>query len=102
MPDILFTQYLRPNGRPVPVSIDRPEDIANLAAKIIENGYRFECEHLATGHASLTIVGPDEVDEDIEVVMNGPDVPVAIDRMIKRFAAKIGIMLPQTVKAFQR
>ena len=90
MSDIPFTQYLRPDGRAVPVSIDRPEEISTLAQRIIDAGFQFECEHLSTGHASLTIAGPD-YDEDIEVVENGPAVPVAIDRMVKRFAAKIGV-----------
>lgn len=90
MADIPFTQYMRPNGRPVPVTIDRPDEISSLAERIIESGYRFECEHLMTGHASFTIAGPDD-DLDIEVVRNGPDVPVAIDRMVMRFAAKIGV-----------
>jgi hypothetical protein len=90
MSDIEFTQYIRPNGRPTTVTIDRPEEISALAAAIVKDGFRFECEHLTTGHASLTIAGPDD-DEDIEVVPNGPEVPVAIDRMIKRFAAKKGI-----------
>lgn len=88
MPDISFTQYLRPDGRPVPVSIDRPADIADKAERICSRGFRFECEHLTTGHVSLTIAGPDD-DEDIEVVANGPDVPEAVDRLVKRFAAKL-------------
>jgi hypothetical protein len=90
MADIPFTQYLRPDGRQTDVSIDRPDDISSLATKIIELGYRFECEHLSTGHASLTIAGADD-DEDIEVVTNGPEVPAAVDRMVKRFASKIGV-----------
>lgn len=90
MSDIPFTQYMRPNGRPVPVSIERPDEISAVAERIRDRGYRFECEHLLTGHVSLTIAGPDD-DEDIEVVTNGPEVPVAIDRMVKRFAAKIGV-----------
>lgn len=90
MADIPFTQYLRPNGRRAEVSIDRPAEIATLADRIIERGFRFECEHLSTGHASLTIANDDD-DHDIEVVTNGPDVPVAVDRMVRRFAAKIGV-----------
>lgn len=90
MPDITFTQYLRPNGRRAEVTIDRPNDIAGLAQKIVDRGFRFECEELTTGHASLTIAGPDD-DEDIEVVNNGSDVPIAVDRMVRRFAAKIGV-----------
>jgi hypothetical protein len=90
MADIHFTQYLRPDGRRAEVLIDRPSEIAALAERIIDHGFRFECEHLMTGHASLTIAD-DEDDHDIEVVTNGPDVPAAVDRMIKRFAAKIGV-----------
>jgi len=90
MADIPFTQYLRPDGRKAAVSIDRPDEIARLADRIIGRGFRFECEHLTTGHASLTIAGADD-DEDIEVVRNGPEVPAAVDRMITRFAAKIGV-----------
>jgi hypothetical protein len=43
-----------------------------------------------TGDASFTIAGPDG-DEDIELVMNGPGVPAAVDNLVKRFAAKIGV-----------
>ena len=88
--DIPFTQYLRPLGKPVPVTIDRPHRIADLAEKIIARGFRFECEHLRTGHASFTITDEDG-DADIEVVPNGPEVPSAIDRMIERFAKARGI-----------
>ena len=83
--DIAFTQYMRPDGRPVPVRIDRPDDIAAKAHSIIARGYRFECEQLMDGDISLTITD-DEADHDIEVVPNGPEVPAAIDRMIERFA----------------
>ena len=89
MADIPFTQYLRPNGRKVEVTIDRPDEVSSLAAKIIDRGYRFEVEHLISGHASFTIAGPDD-DEDIELTLNGPDVPAAVDRLVKRFAANIG------------
>ena len=90
MPDIPFTQYLRPDGRKTYVTINRPEEISSLADKIIDRGYRFECEHLSSGHASFTISDDDD-DHDIEIVENGPKVPETIDAMIKRFAAKIGV-----------
>ena len=86
MGEIRFTQFMRPSGRPVPVSINRPLEIAQLANALAERGYRFECEHLSTGEISLTI-SDDEADHEIEIVKNGPDVPDAIDRMIRRFAA---------------
>lgn len=91
MAEIPFTQYLRPNGRRIEVSIDRPNEISDLAQKIIERGFRFECEELTTGHASLTIAGP-EYDEDIQLVKNGPAVPDAVDKLVRRFAAKIGVI----------
>lgn len=88
MAEITFTQFLRPNGRPVEVSIEPPEPICDLAERLIQRGYGFECEHLSTGHVSLTIVD-EHGDQAIEVVNNGPDVPVAIDRMIERFAKQV-------------
>lgn len=87
MAEIPFTQFIRPNGRPVPVRIDRPDDIASKAAAIIVRGYRFECEHLSTGDVSLTITNDKHGDVDIEVVPNGPEVPAAVDRLVSRFFA---------------
>lgn len=85
--EISFTQYMRPDGRAVPVKIARPVDIAAKAEAIIARGLRFECEHLMTGDVSLTITDPDEGDVDIEVVPNGPEVPAAVDRLILRQSA---------------
>ena len=94
MPDIPFTQYLRPDGRKVPVFIDRPENISSKAAAIIDAGNRFECEQLMTGQISLTVVGErdgEEQDLDIEVVANNEAVPAAIDRMVERFVFGSGL-----------
>jgi len=91
MADIPFTQYLMPNGRKEPVTIDRPDDVAAKAQAIIDRGFRFECEMLSDySTVSLTIADDDD-DHEIEVVRNGPDVPLAIDRMIERFAAKLSV-----------
>jgi len=84
---IPFTQYLRPNGRTREVSIERPAEIYKKAMEIINAGYRFEVEELTTGQISMTISKDDE-DCDIELVSNGPEVPVAVDRMITRFHAE--------------
>lgn len=81
---IQFTQYMRPDGRQLPVSIDRSERIERLAAEIQSAGYRFECEHLMTGDVSLTIASAND-DVDIEIAANGPDVPHAVDRLVERF-----------------
>lgn len=83
---IPFTQYLRPDGRKREVEVDRSPEIEQLAQEFIAKGGHFDCEKLTTGHASLTAGHPDADDTDIaiEVVMNGPDVPEAVDRLIKR------------------
>lgn len=81
---IPFTQYLRPNGRAIEVTINRPKEIYDKAIDIIKAGYHFEAEVLTTGQVSLTISDNDG-DHDIEVVDNGPEVPLAVDRMINRF-----------------
>lgn len=86
---IQFTQFLMPFGTPSPVSIDRPAPIADMADAIVARGYRFECEMLRTHEISLTITNDKEGDVAIEVVPNGPEVPIAIDRMIERFASSM-------------
>lgn len=84
MRSIQFTQYLRPDGHRAPVEIEVRDEVADKADRIVAAGYRFECEHLTTGHASLTISN-DKHDLAIEVVPNGPDVPLAVDRLILDF-----------------
>jgi hypothetical protein len=83
---IPFTQYLRPNGHKRQVEISRPHTIEQQAQEFITAGGYFECEELATGHASLTAGHPDadEGDIAIEVVMNGPGVLEAVDRVVKK------------------
>ncbi|MER9355514.1 hypothetical protein NKI61_19790 [Mesorhizobium sp. M0514] len=81
---IPFTQFLRPNGRLVSVSIERPAEVATKAQAIIAAGYRFECEELTTGDVSLTVANDDDGDLEIEVVPNGPTVPAAVDRLVER------------------
>ena len=53
---ILFTQYLRPDGRKRGVEIDMSQEVEDLAKRFIAAGGRYECEELTTGHASLTAV----------------------------------------------
>ncbi len=81
---IEFTQYLMPDGAQKKIHIARPEAIETKAREIMSKGFRFEAEMLTTGEISLTISDGEE-DLDIEVVSNGPDVPVAVDRMVERF-----------------
>jgi hypothetical protein len=90
---IPFTQYMRPDGRQVPVSVERPSDIETLAHSFIDAGGWFEVEHLSTGHASLTacwVVDGEPQDIAIRVVENGPAVPSAVDELVREAAAYMG------------
>lgn len=83
---IPFTQYLRPDDRRVAISIERDPEIEELARRFISAGGWYEAEHLATGHVSLTAcLERPEGDNDIaiEVVPNGPEVPNAVDRLVR-------------------
>lgn len=81
MPMLRFTQYLRPNGRRVPVEIDVPNELYEVAQRFILLGGVFECEQLRTGHVSLTAV-MDGDDRAIEVVNNNAEVPPAVHRLV--------------------
>lgn len=84
MPNIYFTQYLRPSGRPAVVSIWRGDDIAAKADSIMRQGFRFETEVLMTGQVSFTISDDDD-DYAIEVCDNGTNVPLTVDKLILDF-----------------
>jgi hypothetical protein len=68
------------------VEIERPPEIEKLPKEFINRGGYFECEELLTGDASLTAGHPDCKNSDvaIEVVMNGPSVPAAVDWLVRR------------------
>jgi hypothetical protein len=82
---IPVVQFMLPHGRQVETGIYRPTEIADKADLLLENGYRFEAEVLTTGEVSLTLSDPgEETDIFIEVVPNGPGVPVAFDRLVEQ------------------
>jgi len=84
-----FTQFMRPNGRRVQRTVDRPEEIESLADDCVKRGVRFECEVLNGGQVSFTA----ELDDDPihgevtvlghELVKNGPGVLDAVDRLVR-------------------
>ena len=82
---IPFTQYLRPNGLKVPMSINCRANVEEKAQRIIKNGYRFECEVLTTGEVSLTITNDEDGDVAIKVVLNSLSVPIAVESLIAEF-----------------
>jgi len=81
---IPFTQYVRPDGRKRPVTINRPAEIEAKARALLLMGLRLEAEVLTTGHVSFTVYDP-VIEQDIvqEVVQNGPGVDAAIDRLVE-------------------
>lgn len=83
---ITFTQYILPRGDRRYTEIELEKEVEEKAKSLIEKGYRFEIEILRTGQVSATIVHPsDEYDAAITVCQNGPEVPVAITKMIREF-----------------
>ncbi|AGC35744.1 hypothetical protein ACP46_gp59 [Rhizobium phage RHEph06] len=84
MPNVYFTQYLRPDGRKQIISIDRPAHVVAKADHILSHGFRFECEELTTGEVSLTI-SDDWGDYAFELCANGPAVPASVDKLILEF-----------------
>ena len=90
---IPFTQYMRPDGRPVAVSVDRPPAAEAMAREVIAAGWRFECEHMLTGQVHLFVTDP-ATGQDVcgELCDNGPTVPAAVDRLV---AAAHALLLTQ-------
>jgi hypothetical protein len=87
---IYFIQYLRPDGRREPASIERPPEIEALANAVRIAGGRFEIEVLRTGAVSMEVVAdnPEDPDEPLSVAHelcgNGPEVPPAVDRLVRQ------------------
>jgi hypothetical protein len=93
MRPIAFTQYLRPRGEKKEITIHRPELIAAKAKELVTAGWALEAEVLMTGEVSLTCELCDDagdlIADFIEVVPNGPEVPIAVDRMITEAHASL-------------
>lgn len=81
MKPIEFTQFLLPHGRQVPTTIERPYPIADMAAELVAAGRRLEIEMLRTGEISMAVEYGDHT-LAIEIVPNGPEVLMAVDKMI--------------------
>jgi len=84
---IEFTQFLLPNGRREQVRIPVDKEIYGLASQLTTKGYRFEIEVLRTGHVSMEVCRETEEGEAEvlanEIVPNGPEIPEAVNRMIR-------------------
>jgi predicted hotdog family 3-hydroxylacyl-ACP dehydratase len=83
---IPFTQFLRPDGRRRAVEFAGSAEIEAMAQAFIARGGWFECEELNTGQASLTACAlVDDEPQDVagQIVMNGPEVPAAVERLVR-------------------
>jgi hypothetical protein len=81
--DIVFTQYLRPHGRPVRVWVTRPAPVVAQALRLQALGYHFDIEELMNGTVSMTVErGGDDLPLAIELCPNGPAVLAAVDRLM--------------------
>ncbi len=76
-------QYKMPDGRQVPTSTNLPDEYRDKYIVMLSKGWRFAAEVLSDGQVSLTIENPrEEVDENIRIVENGPNVQVAMIEML--------------------
>jgi len=98
---IPFTQFLRPDGRRKPTSIDMDPKTEEVAAALIDAGIQFEIEELMTGKVSMECINYAIEDGEPGFLVanaicdNGPSVLVAVADLVTRahermFAQKAG------------
>ena len=82
---VCVTQFLMPDGRPKQIETELPVETQPFYESMLKHGCRIEMEVLTTSEVSMTISDPvEEVDIDIEVVSNGPEVIEALSRLLTR------------------
>jgi hypothetical protein len=85
---MIFTQFLFPNGRKKANVIDMPEEIEKLADELSKAGYNFEIEVFP----DTQLVHMDCCDEEgplaTETCKNGPEVPVKVEKLVRRAHAR--------------
>jgi hypothetical protein len=91
---ILFTQYLRPDDRQVPVWVDRSPEIEAIARELVEAGVVFVIKELASwacvGARVVSMAAEREGDVIArEECPNGLEVPDAVDRLIRTAKAHL-------------
>lgn len=84
---IELTQYIRPHGRKQTVYAPTSQAVEAMANRIVEAGFKFECEVLTTGEVSLTISSGHE-DVAIEICQNGPEVQDTLSKLVQEFYVK--------------
>lgn len=85
-----FTEYVLPNGRTRIFSVARPPEICEKAEQLKRLGLKLEIEILTTGAVSMTVENDEEAIAH-EVVVNGPQVLEAVDKLINDAHARHGL-----------
>jgi hypothetical protein len=85
---IPFTQYILPNGRTEPVTIEMPAELERKARELITNGCHFDIEILHTGIVSMTCEKDDDM-LSIELSENGPAIMDAVTRLVEGAYAQV-------------
>lgn len=98
---ISFTQFMRPNGKQVLLTVNTTPEVEAIANKVIEAGGRFTVEQLMSGLVSLAVeysYDHEVGDIAIELYNNGPAATEAIDKLVakawKRIQELKGIKTP--------
>jgi len=88
---IRFNQYMPPNGRRVVVESSEVTDtIKAKADALIAKGYRFESEILTTGEVFMDVMDASRENEIAnELSPNGPEVIVAVNRLVTNAYARV-------------
>jgi hypothetical protein len=93
---VVFTQYLRPDGRTRPVYIERKDmAIQALAETLLANGCKFEVEELQTGEVLFECLDGEGESLSTAICSNGSQVPRVVDQLIQD-AAKAMLILRHT------
>lgn len=80
---IPFTQYLLPNGRQRPASLNTHATIEIQAYELIDAGYVFEVEMLSNGVIHMDCHQPgDELPISLQLCDNGPQVLEAVQNLV--------------------
>jgi hypothetical protein len=85
MISVKFIQFLRPNGRQQPITIELEDSVASKVQEIQQCGLTLTAEVLMNGLCSFAIEEKEFGDFDMELSPNGPEVPVRITKMLMRF-----------------
>ena len=86
--NVEFIQFMRPNGRKTMISIDVADDLTDHVRMIHAAHLHLTAEVLQTQEISLCIEDSERGDFACQVCSNGPEVPLAVDKLIRSFSVR--------------